>query len=283
VAPETVGRSVASVRLALVIALSVLLAGLAASATSAVARGWMRPVDGGVLRAFSVGPDRFAAGQHRGVDLAAAPGARVLAACGGRVSFAGRVPGGGRTVSVRCGPLVSTYQHLGGVAVRRGQVVIAGGRIGTSGRARRGLHVHLGVRVAATGEYRDPLALFGTGPRAPLAPVPSARRAPPSGLPPGGRPLGPAPVARRVRVPLHLPAAPAVVPSPAHAPGAAAGRLPWAVWLGLGLVALGLPLGGGLLVARRRGQRRAGSGSARFEPVAPLQTPGGTGVPGAPG
>ena len=138
------------------------------------------------MRPFAVGPDRFAAGQHRGIDLAAPPGARVLAACGGRVSFAGRVPRGGRTVSVRCGSLVATYQHLGSVAVARGQIVMAGGRIGRAGRARPAPHVHLGARVAATGEYRDPLALFAGAPRGPLAPIPAPRRAPPV-PPPRGR------------------------------------------------------------------------------------------------
>ncbi len=265
-------------RLPLVTALAALVAGLTACASSALARGWIRPVDGEVLRAFSVGPDRFAAGQHRGVDLAAPPGARVRAACGGGVSFAGRVPGGGRTVSVRCGTLVATHQHLGRVAVRRGDIVMAGGRIGTSGRAQAGLHVHLGARVAGTGEYRDPLALFAAGPPGPLPPVPPARRVPPSTFSPGGRPLGPAPAARPVGVPLHLPSAPAATaapavpaatPAPALAPDAVAGRLPWAVWLGLALVALGLPLGGGLVVARRRGRLAAGARPARAGSPAP--------------
>ena len=139
-----------------------------------------------MLRAFAVGPDRFAAGQHRGADLGAPAGARVRAACGGRVSFAGRVPGGGRTVSVRCGALVATYQHLGGVAVRRGQRLLPGGPIGTVGRARPSPHVHLGARDAATGAYVDPLTLFGGAPpagvpvragRAPAARASAAARA----------------------------------------------------------------------------------------------------------
>jgi len=256
------------VRLTPIIAFAVVLAGLAASATSAVARGWLRPVEGPVARAFSVGPDRFAAGQHRGVDLGAPPGSRVRAACSGRVSFAGRVPGGGRTVSVRCGALIATYQHLGEVAVARGRAVPAGAEIGRVGRAMPRPHVHLGVRVAATGEYRDPLALFGAGPRGPLAPVPAARRGPPAAAPPAALPRAPAP--GPARAPARAPAqAPTRAPAPAarRAPGplalpsavpaaspAPAGRdaLPWAVWLGLALVALGLPLGGGLVVTRRR-------------------------------
>ncbi len=261
-------RNVATVRPLLVIAVAVLLAGLAASATSAVARGWVRPVGGEVVRPFAVGPDRFAAGQHRGVDLAAAPGSRVRAACGGRVRFAGRVPRGGRTVSVRCGALLATYQHLGEVTVRRGQAVRAGGAIGIAGQALPRPHVHLGARVAATGEYRDPLTLFTGAPRGPLAPLPVPRRAPPAPLPPGARPLGPAPapapVSPRVLAPLLVPA-PAVRPAvPAAAPRVSVERLPWPVWLGLALVALALPLGGGLVIARRR-ERRCGrrAGAAR--------------------
>jgi hypothetical protein len=234
------GRSVAGVRVFLLTILAALLAGVAACASSAVARGWLRPVDGPVLRAFAVGPDRFAAGQHRGADLGAMAGTRVRAACGGRVSFAGRVPGGGRTVSVRCGRLVATYQHLGRVAVSRGQRLLPGAPIATVGRARPSPHVHLGARYAATGAYVDPLTLFGAVPRTVVPPLPGARPSRP-------RPLGPAPSRAPAR-PFAVPAArPAAVPR-----AVGADRPPWPVWLGVGLVALGLPLGGGLVVARRR-------------------------------
>lgn len=237
------GRSVASVRVFLFTILAALLAGFAACASSAVARGWLRPVDGPLLRPFAVGPDRFAAGQHRGADLGAPAGARVRAACGGWVSFAGRVPRGGRTVSVRCGALVATYQHLGRVAVRRGQRLLPGGPVGTVGRPRPSPHVHLGARDAATGAYVDPLTLLGGAPPAGVPIVPVARPRPLS----RPRPLGPAPPrapARPIVVPVPAPAA---VPRPAGSQ-----RVPWPVWLGVGLVALGLPLGGGLVVLRRR-------------------------------
>lgn len=230
-----------------VVAALVMPPGSAAAAMAA--RGWLAPVDGPVLRAFSVGPERYAAGQHRGVDLGAPPGTRVLAACGGRVAFSGRVPRGGRTVTVRCGPLVATYQHLGDVAVRRGQAVVAGGRIGTAGRARPRPHVHLGARDAATGAYVDPLALFRAAPR--LAPPPL-----PLGPAPAARPplaLGPSPeVPRPLRHAPELPAAHPAAPRPRPRP--ALDRLPWPVWLGLALVALGLPLGG-FVTARRRLRR----------------------------
>jgi murein DD-endopeptidase MepM/ murein hydrolase activator NlpD len=224
-------------------------------APSVAARSWERPVDGAVLRLFAVGPDRFAAGQHRGVDLAAAPGERVRAACGGRVSFAGRVPRGGLTVSVRCGRLVATYQHLGAVGVRRSQVVVAGARIGTVGSARPRPHVHLGARERATGAYVDPLALLAGGPRTVRPPLPVARRP---------LPLGPAPQARRplrrpapARAPRRPPAVARATPAAPHQAPAPVGRLPWLVWLGFGLFGLGLPLGGLVRVRERR--RHAGA------------------------
>jgi murein DD-endopeptidase MepM/ murein hydrolase activator NlpD len=222
----------------------------------AAARGWERPVQGSVLRLFSVAPDRFAAGQHRGVDLGAPAGAPVRAACGGRVSFAGRVPRGGQTVSVRCGRLVATYQHLGVVVVRRGQVVLPGARIGTVGHARPRPHVHLGARDAATGTYVDPLALLASAPRALPPPLPVTRRPRPLGPAPARRPLPlrPAPVARPLPAPRERPLArPLALDAPSDAGPA---HLPWPVWLGLVLFALGLPLGG-LVPVRTRRRRRA--------------------------
>ncbi len=224
--------------------------------SGAAAVSWQRPVAGSVLRSFQVGPDRYARGQHRGVDLSAALGARVGAACGGRVRFAGSVPGGGRTVSVACGPLVATYQHLGAVAVRRGEVVAPGGAVGTVGRSGRprgtGPHVHLGARVAASGRYVDPLTLFG----------PAGRLLPPVGAAPRRRvPLGPAPRAAlrrpvRLRVPVALAPAGDRRAAPAPAPG-----VPLAVWGGLAACGLGLPLGG--LVRRRRRRRGGATAAAR--------------------
>lgn len=225
----------------------------AAPSAPAATPGWQRPVDGPALRLFLVGPDRFAAGQHRGVDLAAPAGARVRAACGGRVSFTGRVPRGGLTVSVRCQDLVATYQHLGAAFVRRGRLVLAGGPIGTVGSAQPRPHVHLSARDRATGAYVDPLSLMTSAPGPPPA-LPSGRRPLPLGPPPGARApvrIGPVPARARWRP------APAALDVRAAPRRTAAGveRLPWPVWIGLALVALGLPLGG--LVRLRERRRRA--------------------------
>lgn len=238
-----------------------------ASPPLAIAGTWHSPVQGPVLRLFSVGPDRFAPGQHRGVDLGAPRGAQVGAACGGRVSFAGRVPRGGRTVSVRCGHLIATYQQLGAVTVRRGQAIAAGDRIGTVGSARPRPHIHLGARRAATGAYVDPLALLAGAPRATPPPLPSARRPLPPGASRPRRPVPVTPTPARTRAPARrpLPAGPTparrpliAAPAPSGAqtapstPPAGVERLPWAVWLGLALFGLGLPLGGLVRVRTRR-------------------------------
>ena len=98
-------------RLRLLPALCVLAALVGASPASA---GWTRPVPGGATGRFAYSrARRFAAGERRGVDLRAVRGAPVRAPCSGRVSFAGRVPGFGLGVSVRCGGLVATVLRLG--------------------------------------------------------------------------------------------------------------------------------------------------------------------------
>ena len=237
--------------LVLVIAL-LLIPTATANAARAAADGWQRPVDGPVLRAFALAKDRFARGQHRGIDLGAPLGSAVRAACGGPVTFAGRVPGGGRTVSVRCGPLIATYQHLDALTVRRRQVLAPGtslGTVGRSGRPRtRDPHVHLGAREAVTGRYVDPLSLLGDGPRT-LPPLPAGRGRARRPLPLGPAPSQPLsePEARPVRAPLRARA-------PAHAAPVAA--TPWVVWVGLLCIGLALPLGG-LVTVRRRSATRA--------------------------
>jgi len=226
------------------------VAGCLSFSSAAWAVSWQRPVRGQVLRSFGVAADHYARGQHRGVDLGASAGTEVRAACAGRVRFAGRVPGGGRTVSVACGALVATYQHLAHVAVARGEVVVAGARVGTAGRS--GLapgepaHVHLGAREASSGRYVDPMALFGPNPVTIPAVPPGPRRRPPLGPSPRASPR---PATPRVRA---LPVA--AEPRPAPAP-----RVPLVAWIGLGAFGLGLPLGG--LVTRRRWRRaREGAG-----------------------
>ena len=96
------------------------------------------PVDGEVVRAFSDdgarrSPRAAARRGHRGTA-----GEAVRAACAGRVSFAGAVPGFGRGVSVRCGRLTATHLRLRDVSVGRGSRVAAGAAIGVGRSVGRG-------------------------------------------------------------------------------------------------------------------------------------------------
>ncbi len=269
------------------------LIGLVLAAPAAQAESWRRPVDGRELRAFVVGGDRYARGQHRGVDFAAPSGARVRSACSGRVAFAGRVPRGGGTVSVRCGRLVATYLQLASIAVRRGEHLAAGAALGTVGRSHdpyeRRPHLHLGARVAATGRHLDPLSLLrGVHPAPPLLPVGRVRphplplaRAP---VPALGRPDPPrrlpAPVVPRALAlgfaaslagPWRRPTTPSLrtsdfpsAASPAFSappPRAGGPGIPWIVWAGLVGITAALQLGG--LVRRRRHLRRRPTSAAR--------------------
>jgi hypothetical protein len=166
---------------------------------AAAAASWRAPVRGPVLRGFAYSPAApFVRGARRGADFAARPGERVVAPCGGQISFSGTVPRFGAAVSIRCGALVATLLRVR--AARRGAVA----RGAVVGRATG--NVRLGARRAAERfGYVDPLSLIGMD-----------------------RPVGPAPLAPPpVRVPRR--------PWPA-APHPAVARVPWPAWVGLGLL-----------------------------------------------
>lgn len=119
-----------------------------------------RPV---VVHAFDPPPQPWLAG-HRGVDLAASEGQRVLSAGAGEVTYAGTLAGIG-VVVVRHGELRTTYQPVR-AAVDVGDAVAAGDVIGQLESA--GSHcsppvcLHWGLIRGRT--YLDPLTLVGAGP-----------------------------------------------------------------------------------------------------------------------
>ncbi len=155
-----------------------LLASLAS--TSPALGAWTWPLRGEVITPYLNGDDPYAAGQHRGVDIAGAVGAPVVAAAAGLVRFAGMAGSSGLTVSVRTedGRLDLSYLHLSALAVRGGQRVAMGARIGFVGTTGRRSavrpHLHFGVRDAGTSHgYHDPRALLPPpGSPAPRAPRP---------------------------------------------------------------------------------------------------------------
>lgn len=146
----------------------------------AVLRGWQPP-------AGPYGPG------HRGVDLAARPGARVLAAAGGRVSFAGRVAGRGvlaiEVADSGSPPLRTTYEPVRAL-VEKAATVRAGQPVGVLEKGP--FHcaegcLHWGLRRGEA--YLDPLSLL---------PPALLRRGPSRLLPVFGVPDPPEPDAVRV-------------------------------------------------------------------------------------
>src|SRR5688572_29558463 len=122
--------------------------------------GWLRPVDGPVVRPFDEPKSQYGPG-HRGADLAAAPGTVVRAANDGVVSFAGSVAGALHAVVAHGGDLRTSYSFLARVDVRTGQTVKRGdvlGLTGGTGPDHHGGVLHLGLRVDE--RYVDPMQLF---------------------------------------------------------------------------------------------------------------------------
>lgn len=199
------------------VAIAIFLAGFLAPASSSAAPGWRWPVEGEVLTPYRNGDDPYAGGQHRGIDISAAPGTVVRAASAGTVTFAGTAGSSGLTVAVRTadGRFDTSYLHLSAISVAKGDRVAAGARLGAVGttgrRSTARPHLHFGVREAGSRHaYRDPLTLLPSppapvreAPRGAPAPAPAPVRAAPR-RERAPRPLRPprrVPAARRVRVP----------------------------------------------------------------------------------
>jgi hypothetical protein len=222
-------------RRALLLGLVLALYGGWAPVARAAAGAWRLPVAGRVAHRFAFDRARpYAAGARRGAELRARAGAQVVAPCTGVVSFAGRLPGRGGALTVRCGPLAATVLGLGGVAVRAGVAVVRGAPLGRAGPGGR---VWLGARRRRERHgYLDPLRLLG-GPGRPPVVVGRPRFGPPG----SGRPAVRVPPPRPVAV--HAPARPSVVRAGAVA------------WIGAALLACALGAG----VTRRRSARRVAS------------------------
>jgi hypothetical protein len=153
------------------------------------ALAWAWPVDGPVVRPFVLGDDPYAGGQHRGIDIGSSPGGPVRAPASGSVSFAGTVPTGGKTVTIRTPDgYAVTLQHLGGYSVARGADVAEGETIAAAsaaGAEGSATIVYLGIRVAdEPNGYVDPLTLL------PAPPAPAED--PPPAEPPADPPAEPA-------------------------------------------------------------------------------------------
>ena len=176
---------------------------------------WTWPADGPVLRAFSFEGDPYRRAPSRHRRRRRGERACSSAPAAGVVSFAGTVPGGGRTVTLQTADGYSvTLVHLGTIRVAREAILAEGAPVGTIGPTGDAEHaepyVHLGIRLTSDAQgYLDPLS-FLPGPR-PAAPG-SARTT----RPPGSRT---APFeAPKPAPPSEAPVAVPVVPEPAPGP-----------------------------------------------------------------
>ncbi|NJC64118.1 M23 family metallopeptidase [Planosporangium flavigriseum] len=134
-----------------------------APAQPTVGVGFRWPLSGPAptARRFEPPPQPWLPG-HRGIDLAASPGAPVYAAGPGVVRFAGRLAGRGVVSIDHSDGLRTTYEPITPTVVA-GRAVRAGDVIGTLDPAHPGCPVaaclHWGLRRDEV--YLDPLALVG--------------------------------------------------------------------------------------------------------------------------
>ena len=138
--------------------------------------GYQPPVDAPVIDPFRAPPAPWAAG-NRGIDYATVPGTRVGAAADGAVVFAGMVGGSLHVVVRHADEIRTSYSFLRAVLVHRGDQVVRGEPVGTTGD-----RFHFGTRIGDV--YIDPALLFGDAgpPRVHLVPDRDAA------APTGGKP-----------------------------------------------------------------------------------------------
>jgi murein DD-endopeptidase MepM/ murein hydrolase activator NlpD len=97
---------------------------------------------------------------HRGVDLAAKRGTKIMAAQDGTVTFAGWAGKSGKLVKVKHNGMTTVYAHCSSILVKKGESVKKGdviARVGSTGVS-TGAHLHFGVKVNSS--YVNPLNYF---------------------------------------------------------------------------------------------------------------------------
>ncbi|WP_026378271.1 M23 family metallopeptidase [Agromyces italicus] len=129
---------------------------------------WPVPPPVRVVSPFRAPPTPYTSG-HRGVDLEVEPGAPLVAAESGVVSFAGMVAGRGVVAVDHGDGVVSAIEPID-PSVGAGDTVAAGTAIGIASQGGHcaGDCVHFGVRF--DGEYVSPFLFLGGLPRAVLLP-----------------------------------------------------------------------------------------------------------------
>lgn len=115
---------------------------------------------------------------HRGVDVSAPLGTRIVSPADGRVNFVGWRLGYGLTIEIaHSGNIITRYAHCRTSRVREGQVVSAGQMIATVGSTGLSTGPHVHFEVLNRGLSVDPIKFLastrasGLRPEAPTAPA----------------------------------------------------------------------------------------------------------------
>ena len=120
---------------------------------------WPVPSGGRISSTFGSreAPTEGASTYHKGIDIAASSGSKVVAAAGGEVVIATYSASAGNYVMINHGSGVYTvYMHMANLGVSEGQEVKQGESIGSVGSTgySTGPHLHFGIRE--NGSYVDP-------------------------------------------------------------------------------------------------------------------------------
>ena len=120
---------------------------------------WPVPSGGRISSTFGSreAPTEGASTYHKGIDIAASSGSKVVAAAGGEVVIATYSASAGNYVMINHGSGVYTvYMHMASLGVSEGQEVKKGESIGSVGSTgySTGPHLHFGIRE--NGSYVDP-------------------------------------------------------------------------------------------------------------------------------
>lgn len=143
-----------------------MLAALAERAKYLPPKDMIMPVAGQISSRFS--SSRFHSileifRAHRGVDLAAPSGTRIVAPADGSVQFVGWRVGYGLTVEVsHSGNIITRYAHCRSALVREGQLVAAGQIIATVGSTGLSSGPHVHFEVLNRGQSVDPIKFLAS-------------------------------------------------------------------------------------------------------------------------
>ena len=124
---------------------------------------------------------------HSGLDIAAPEGTPITAPAAGTVIDTGNYFFNGNTVFIDHGQgLISMYNHLSRIGVKKGVHVTRGQRIGAVGKTGRVTGAHLHWTLSLNNARVDPLLFLSPAAQAGAPPAPAAQPAPVGMTPNGG-------------------------------------------------------------------------------------------------